>query len=159
MLFRIRAAAPPGRVAAMKGISIRFVQGERPGPEQWILAGETERDVALTLTAGSDGPARIAWGVGAGPGTVAIGDVSLRPGCEEVFSRRFEHGLVLLNGSGRTPARFDPDAIGGGTRYRRLRGKQCPEVNTGEPAGPAVTVPPRDGLFLMRVDSEARAGQ
>jgi len=69
----------------------------------------------------------------------------------DLWSRRFEHGLVLINPS-TTPQTFDMQALGAGGRYRRLQGSedQDPVINNGQPAGERETVPPRDALFLLR---------
>lgn len=69
----------------------------------------------------------------------------------DLWSRRFEHGLVLINPS-TTAQTFDVAALGGAAQYRRLQGSQDqdPRFNNGQPAGERETVPPRDALFLIR---------
>jgi hypothetical protein len=61
-----------------------------------------------------------------------------------VWRRDFRHGLVLVNP---TRARVDID-IGPG--YRRIRGVRSPAVNDGSAAGPTVSIPPEDALFLWK---------
>ena len=67
--------------------------------------------------------------------------------------RLFENGLVLANPSD-GPYEFDLRQIAPGVRYRRLRGssQQDPETNNGQVVGDTVTLMPRDGLFLVRIE-------
>jgi hypothetical protein len=68
----------------------------------------------------------------------------------DVMARAFEHGLVLANPS-LQPYTFDLEHLYPGRRFRRLEGSpsQDAAANNGQPAGPAVTLQPRDGLFLI----------
>jgi len=67
------------------------------------------------------------------------------------MAREFENGLVLANPS-MQPYTFDLQALYPGYHFQRLQGStaQDPKVNNGKPAGPTVTLEPRDGLFLVR---------
>ena len=131
-------------------VGVCLQTGERSGRLQSILVGEKPRRVTLTLRPSAEGPARIAFHVGAQPGSVYVSDLSLREGCAEVFARRFENGLALANGSAISPYTFDTARLGGGLAYRRFLGSQAPEVNNGLPVGESLTLPPRDGILLMR---------
>lgn len=135
----------PGAGTNWHWVALSLEAGGQLGPEQPVLVGESPRELRLTLRPSRPGPARVVCGVGAEPGEVTLDNVRLRPGCAEVFSRRFEHGLVLLNGSATRPYTFE---VGPG--YRRLHGRQAPEVNDGSACGTQVTVPASDGLFLVR---------
>jgi len=135
----------PGAGQLWRWVALNLETDGLLGPDQPIVVGEPAREVCLTVRPSKSGPARIVLGIGAELGSVRVAQVRLRPGCAEVFARRFEHGLVLLNGSATKPFTF---SIGPG--YHRLRGRQAPAVNDGAPAGPAVTVPASDGLFLRR---------
>ncbi len=130
-------------------IVLRGDGDDRPGVAQSVLVGPTPRQVALTLRAPpSAGPVRAVFLVGAVPGTVRVADVRLRKGCAEVLARRFEHGVALANGSALDAYTFDLKKIAAGRACRRFSGAQAPDVNSGEPVGDRVTVPPRDGLLL-----------
>jgi hypothetical protein len=67
--------------------------------------------------------------------------------------RLFENGLVLANPSD-APYEFDVRQIAPAVRYRRLRGssQQDPATNNGQVVGDTVTLAPRDGLFLVRIE-------
>jgi hypothetical protein len=56
--------------------------------------------------------------------------------------------LVLLNAS-KEPWTY---VIPSGEHYRRLKGTQTPEVNTGKRIDHSVTIPGRDALFLYKID-------
>lgn len=71
-----------------------------------------------------DGPAREPWGNG-------------------VYRRRYEHAMVLVN------PETSPRPIRLEAGWKRLAGRQAPEVNTGAPASEFV-LPARDGLVLVR---------
>jgi hypothetical protein len=62
--------------------------------------------------------------------------------------RRFEGGLVLLNGS-LEPVVFDLQEIDPDRELRHIDGIVTPEINTGKPAEPRVTVGAHDGLVLV----------
>ena len=72
----------------------------------------------------------------------------------DAICREFEHGLVLANPSQR-PYTFDLSQLFPGSQIRRLSGtkKQEPVTNDGSPVGESITIPPKDGLFLVRVTS------
>jgi len=71
----------------------------------------------------------------------------------DAMVRVFEHGVVLANPSPR-PQTFDLARLAPGRSLRRIQGssRQDPETNNGRPVGATVTLPPKDGLFL--VDAE-----
>jgi len=71
----------------------------------------------------------------------------------DVMLREFEHGLVLANPS-LEPFEFNIDKLSPGKKYRRLQGSpnQDPQTNDGSKVGDSVIIPPRDGLFLVKID-------
>jgi len=128
------------------GVCLRA--GDRNGTTQWFLVNPPGRHVAMTLRPPQNEPCRVAFLIGGELGPVRIADLRLREGCAEVFCRRFEHGLVLANGSALSPYTADIAGLGAGRKYRRFNGAQAPDVNNGRPVGLRVTVPPMDGLLL-----------
>jgi hypothetical protein len=143
----------------MTPIGVALVAGDAPGVVQWVQAGSEERELNLTLTApDGGGPCRVCFLVGGYPGRVRVRDASLQSGCAERFTRRFENGLVLLNGSGREAFEFDLQALGYGDRvFRFLKGLQHPALNPGGPAPTRVRVGSHDARFLVLLDDEERA--
>ena len=129
-------------------VGFRLEQGDALGPMQTVLAGPKPRRLELTLTAPAAGRPRLAVGVGSELGPVWLGDVRLRRGCAEVMVRRFERGVVLMNGSQAKAWEFDLQALFPDMKLRRLRGSQSPQVNTGEPVGGTLRLGPLDGAFL-----------
>lgn len=69
----------------------------------------------------------------------------------DVMLRGYDHGLVLANPSAR-PYTFDLARLLPNERFRRLEGtaRQDRKTNNGQPVGAAVTLGPKDGLFLLR---------
>ena len=108
------------------------------------LADSQWRTCRVNFIAPASAPAMPVFGVSEQVGKTSLRNIRLyASGCER-WSREFEHGLVLLNMT-REPWKA-PIADG---KYQRLKGSQCPEVNTGEPVGSEVVVPPWDALFLI----------
>ena len=85
-----------------------------------------------------------------GSTAVEISHITLHS-CGDAVARLFEKGLVLATPSLK-PFTFDLARLYPGRRFRRLKGvrKEGLAVNNGEPVGASVTLPPRDGLFLLR---------
>jgi hypothetical protein len=129
--------------------------GQGKTDRQTVLAANEPRRASVTvLSPGAGGRLRPRFGIGNSPGPVHIEDVEVRRGCAEVYIRRFEHGLVLLNGSRRQPYTFNVKALGGEQNYTRFDGQQDPAVNSGKPVRGSVTVPAMDALLLRtRSDS------
>jgi hypothetical protein len=59
------------------------------------------------------------------------------------WRRDYDNGIVLCNPTSK-PVRVELER-----KYRKIRGKQCPEVNDGS-AVDAVVIPAFDGLVLLR---------
>jgi hypothetical protein len=67
--------------------------------------------------------------------------------------REFENGVVFANPSTR-PYTFDLGDLLPGASFRRLQGseRQDPQTNDGQPLGEKLTLEPKDGLFVVRID-------
>ena len=163
---------------AGQDVTLRFIAG--PGPAGNTVADQAYwGDVSLTtdgrpsLQRGSHSARRIMSWAGpqpfdagfyfrnVGPGNadlviladdaqpLRIEDLQVHA-APDLWSRRFEHGLVLINPA-TTPQTFDVTKLGAGGTYRRIQGSedQDPVVNNGQPANARETVPPRDALFLI----------
>jgi hypothetical protein len=84
------------------------------------------------------------FGVSEQIGNTQIRDIKLYEGGAERWARSFEKGLVLLNMT-QHPWRY---ALAKKS-YKRLKGKQAPEINSGENVDNDITVPVRDAVFLI----------
>jgi arylsulfatase A-like enzyme len=67
-----------------------------------------------------------------------------------VLARRFENGLVILNGSTFWPAAVPIRDVDPSGDYRRIRGTQDPSHNNGETIDDTVRIAPQDAIFLVR---------
>ncbi|MDP1794623.1 MAG: hypothetical protein Q8K63_10865, partial [Acidimicrobiales bacterium] len=102
------------------------------------------RTFELPLTSsGTDPAAVMGFSVGGAVGTIWFDDVKLQEGTRTVYRRDFDGGIALVNPTD-APATVDL----GGT-YRKIRGGQAPAVNDGSLVT-AVSIPPKDGLVLLR---------
>lgn len=104
--------------------------------------------------------AMFSFELGAEPGTLYLDEARVYEGSADAFYRRFEGGLVLVNGT-RAKVAFDLGRIDSERRYRRLRATRVdgkwqsdPKVNNGEPVAPSASIElgPFDGLFLALAD-------
>ena len=136
-----------GQVWRWIGVSLDTEDAK--GVTQTFLAFAEPRHVWLTLRPARKDVCRVAFNIGGEPGPARIAGLHVREGCAEVFARRFEHGLVLANGSAIAPFTFDVATVGGGRAYRRFQGVQAPDINNGQPVGERLTLAPRDGILLM----------
>ncbi len=110
-----------------------------------VLADSIWRPYRISFTAdGSSVPTPV-FGVSEQIGKTEIRNIKLFAGGAERWSREFENGLVLLNMTN-TPWRTSVRK----NYYKRLKGKQAPEVNNGQAIESEVIVPARDALFLVR---------
>ncbi|HBQ63473.1 MAG TPA: hypothetical protein DD727_00810, partial [Clostridiales bacterium] len=85
---------------------------------------------------------------GLGTGSFEISDVELLQGENFATYRKFENGVVLMNGT-RQAVEFDLSKIAPGARLFRIPGRITPEVNNGQKAGKKVVLGPYDGLVLI----------
>jgi hypothetical protein len=115
---------------------------------QEALVFEQEREVVLTLIAPADGSGILQICLSENRGTVVISDLTIREGCADVMARRFENGMVVLNGSSFTPVTVPLREAGSIRPYRRLQGTQDPDHNDGSPVGEQIAIPSGDAVFL-----------
>ena len=112
-----------------------------------ILVGEKARELRLSFVVPGDGRLRVVCEFGADLGPVWLDDLSLCRGCGDIMYRRFEHGIVLMNGSLATPFAFDTVKLDG-RPLRQLDGLHSPLYNRGEPVPGEILVAPQDARFL-----------
>lgn len=69
----------------------------------------------------------------------------------DVMVREFQNGLALANPAS-SPVTFDLAQLFPGKSFRRIRGTEAhdPSTNNGTPVQGSPTLPPQDGLFLVR---------
>jgi hypothetical protein len=138
------------RVDGKDGRSSASARSSRFGDTQECLLFEDQRTVDLTLTASASGHGALEFCLSESPGVMEITDLEIREGCADVLYRPFEHGLVVLNGSKKTPVNVPVAKSLPGQPFRRLKGSQDPKHNNGEVVGDTLTIPPTDGFFLER---------
>ncbi len=117
---------------------------------QEVLVFEDERDCVLTLKAPASGNGSLQIDLTENAGTTTIRDLEIREGCGDVLCRRFEHGLVVLNGSFSDSVRVNIGRLFPDESYSRITGTQDPEHNSGEPVERYLTIEPHDAFFLRR---------
>jgi len=76
-------------------------------------------------------------------GNVVIDNIRIRR--LGAWRRDYDNGIVLCNPTSK------PVEVKLEKKYRKIRGKQCPEVNDGSIVD-FVTLPPYDGLILLRYE-------
>ena len=155
--LRLKAQAPsPYAKVDAKYASIpinmrfRLSVGEVAGREQEAMVFAKEREIILTLIAPETGDGRLELGLAEEPGEINLRRIELCSGCADVMYRKFENGLVLLNGSGNTPFTFDFESLFSGESYARIKGEQDPIHNSGKPVEGELVLGPRDGILLKR---------
>lgn len=95
----------------------------------------------------SDEEATLVFRAGETTGSVWLDEVRLLVGSDHLWRRDYEGGIALVNATDealRVPL--------GGT-FQKIDGSQAPEVNDGSLVD-EVTLPPHDGLILLRANSE-----
>jgi hypothetical protein len=172
--FAVRLEPAPGTAPALEAGKEYTLEFEARGDDRWDYAGQVFERVPrmIALCFGMAEPSRKSLSVlaesdwqsyrlsyvaventAAGPllgvseqiGATEIRNIRLREGGCERWRREFENGLVLLNMTTRPWKVAVPDGA-----YRRLKGTQCPEINTGERVGSEIVAPPQDAVFLVR---------
>ena len=131
------------------GFRIRMETGQR-GISQWVYLDNKPWTTQLSVTAPASGPASLEILAGVESGQFELRHFSLRDGCAEVAYRRFEHGLVLMNGSEREKAVFDLKHIDPDARFQRIDGVVDPVWNDGQPVKEQIELPAREAIFLVR---------
>ena len=129
-----------------------WVQQESPPWDGYIWYGT----IPLTTTwqhyelsgvvGGDDAAAGFYFGLGETTGTVWLDDVRLQVGSRQVWRRDYPGGLALVNATAIT--RTVP--LNG--TFQKITGSQVPEINNGSLVT-QVTLPPLDGLILLRSDA------
>jgi hypothetical protein len=94
-------------------------------------------------SSGTDTKAVLQMALGEAPGQVWIDEVKLQAGSRNIWRRDYEGGTVLLNASNHT------QAVQLEKYYLKIRGRQAPQINNGQPVN-AVTLPVHDALILLR---------
>ncbi|MFA5688672.1 MAG: hypothetical protein WC959_05955 [Kiritimatiellales bacterium] len=117
---------------------------------QEALVFEEPRACVLTLKAPAAGRGELQVDLSENTGDVTISNLTLRKGCADVLLRKFENGLVIMNGSYDDPVTLKISRLFPGESYSRILGRQVPEFNDGQPVGEALTIQPHDGIFLKR---------
>ncbi|QHI69817.1 hypothetical protein [Tichowtungia aerotolerans] len=117
---------------------------------QEALVFEEPRTCTLTLKAPADGTGVLQIDLTENTGETVIENLQIRKGCGDVLYRKFENGLVILNGSYSEPAAVDFRQLFPGESYCRINGLQDPEHNNGKPVVKPLTVQPHDAFFLRK---------
>ena len=131
-----------------RSVSIRGVFDYEKRRPASTFADSKWRKIQFSFVAGKKSPNKLLeFGCSEQIGTTRIRNIRLVEGAYGTqWSRRFEHGLVLLNASN-TPRTFKIPSDGS---YRRLKGIQDPTVNNGRKVGNNVLLPAKDALFLIK---------
>jgi hypothetical protein len=109
------------------------------------------RRYVFTLRPTTNSRTALKFSVGMEGDPVWIDSVYVFSGDANVFKREFDRGLAIANA---TP---QPKTVTVGSGYRRITGTQDPEVNNGETVT-EVTIPPYDGLLLIKTDAAGGGG-
>jgi len=136
-------ANPPRRIRVYAGNS---------GGQRYVDVDNTWREYQAVLVPSTSLTAGLSFALADVAGDVWVDDVHFQPGLTSIWRRDFQNGIVLVNPSEYTlnvPLEM---------AYRRILGTRAPSVNNGVSAS-VVTVPPGDGLFLLRgqIDAERPA--
>jgi len=132
--------------------------------EQTVLVGRLPRSITITLRApqGVDATpydGRLEFLLGEEPGEIWLDDISAVRGCGDVFLRRFEAGLVLVNACPKRIASYDMSRLFPDRTLRRLKGSYDPAYNNGQAyLNETLTLPPMNALFLQLVPRFAGEG-
>jgi hypothetical protein len=117
-------------------------KGERP---MSVLVDSQWRSYKISFIADSSSAVTPVFGVSEQIGTTEIRNIKLHTGGAERWSREFEKGLVLLNMTN------DPWTVPLNGKYKYIKGKQDPAINSGKELEDEVVVPSRDAVFLIKL--------
>jgi hypothetical protein len=106
-----------------------------------VLVDSKWRTYHLSFIA--DGSPAAVFGVSEQIGSTEISNIKLYAGGAERWSRRFEKGLVLLNMTNNPWSVVVPKG-----KYKHIKGKQAPSVNSGKVIDAEIIVPARDAVFF-----------
>lgn len=110
-----------------------------------VLVDSQWRSFRMSFVADATHAVTPVFGVSEQIGTTQIRNIKMYDGGGERWMREFENGLVLLN---MTNNPWTVDLPEG--KYKRLKGKQVPEINSGEMIKHQVVIPANDALFLTK---------
>ncbi|MEY4769147.1 MAG: hypothetical protein RL637_1786 [Pseudomonadota bacterium] len=110
-----------------------------------LLIDSEWRTYRLSFVADGSTNATPIFGVSEQIGSTEIRNIKLYQGGAERWSREFEKGVVLLNGTHRSWT-----VSLAKNKYRYLKGSQNPTLNNGQAIDSQVTVPAMDALFLVK---------
>jgi hypothetical protein len=154
--FRARGSSPFAGVGERyrpipRGISVRLrVNDPVAGNVQDLLLFEQERPIDITVVSPATGAGVLEICLAESMGSIEISDLELRQGSGDVLYRKFEHGLVVLNGSEDSAVDFLVMDLFPRETYRRLDGTQDPQHNNGQRVPPKLAVPAHDAYFLVK---------
>lgn len=126
-----------------------WVQQDHAPWENWLNLGTVDVDISwkryelAAVSSGTDAQGQLIFGVGQTTGTVWLDGVQLQEGSREVWQRDYEGGRAMLNATATT------QTVALGETFQKIRGQQVPSVNDGSTVT-LVTIPPLDGLILLR---------
>ncbi len=152
--FRMRADAGYAVVNPMFAdvatrVAVNLTTGGLAPSEQDVMADRVWQAYSLSFVAAADdAQANLFMLLGKEAWSVWLDALRLQQGPGDTFVRRFENGVVLVNGSA-TAATFDLSALFPGMALRRFSGVQDPNVNSGDSVRGALTLPGRDALILV----------
>jgi hypothetical protein len=110
-----------------------------------VLVDSKWRTYRISFNADSSRLTTPVFGTSEQIGKTEIRNIKLYAGSAERWYRQFEKGLVLLNMTNNPWSVVAPKG-----KYKRLKGKQAPEINTGGVINNEVIVPAHDALFLIK---------
>ncbi|MDY0088602.1 MAG: fibronectin type III domain-containing protein, partial [Coriobacteriia bacterium] len=146
LTFRARADRPLALTAYIERLAGSSVAHTSFGTVN--LTTEWQTFELPATPAGSDPAAKLILGFGGQPGTLWLDEMMLRAGNQrDVMRRDFEGGIALVNATNL------PSTVDLGGSFRKIKGTQVPAVNNGALVT-SVTLPPMDGIVLLRDDSD-----
>jgi hypothetical protein len=138
------------RARADRSLSIQGQVQQAASPYSTYLASD---EIPLTTnwqtfefpmtSSGTDSAAYLEFNTGQAVGTVWLSGVKLQAGDRNVYRRDFQNGVALVNATEGTTT------VNLGGAFHKIKGTQAPKVNDGSLVT-AVTLPPKDGLILLR---------
>lgn len=116
-----------------------------------VLVDSQWRSFRISFVADATHAVTPVFGVSEQIGTTQIRNIKMYDGGGERWMREFENGLVLLNMTGNPWTVELPE-----DKYKRLKGKQVPEINSGEMIKHQVVIPANDALFLTKTSASIK---
>lgn len=107
------------------------------------LTTEWRQFEVTAQSSGTDNQAIFQFALGEKPGSLWLDDVVLQEGNTDVWRRDYQGGIVLVN------ATASSRTVELGDKFKKIKGHQVPEINTGEVVS-RVELNPNDGIILLR---------